>query len=368
MKEVLGLGIVGYGKFGEISAEQYAKLPQIEIIGAVDNDSDRREAAACRFNIPTYTDMAELLADPRLDIVVLNTPPWLHGIQAIQAAQARKHLFVEKPLATSMSDARRIESLVARYDLKVGIDYVMRHVSLYEMLRKVTTSSIFGKMVYFALENDASNEALHAGHWFWDHSKSGGIFVEHGVHFFDLCNSLIASQPTRVTGFGSKSDGIRQDRVLATVQYENGALATFSHCFDRPAILERTSLRVSFERALFTFRGWIPEEWEMEGTLPRAHCDELASLLPVSLEMVDNASHSPNVVVKARMHICDRTAEYASAIRSGMEDLVCSIREPHFMPRVTLQDGIISLAVALAAQTSIDTGKGWETVLYGKRI
>jgi predicted dehydrogenase len=367
MKDVLGLGIVGYGHFGAITAEEYARLAQIRIVGVAESDPQRRRLAAERFDVPTYENLDDLLSDPEVNIVVLNTPPWLHGPQALRAAEAGKRLFIEKPLATSLEEAREVLDVVAQNGLKLSVNYVMRHVSLYQRLHTLAASGLFGRMVYLALENDASNEALHAGHWFWDHTKSGGIFVEHGVHFFDLCNSLVKSVPERVVGFGSSSVDIRQDRVLASVQYADGTLATFSHCFDRLAILERTRLRVAFERALVSFHGWIPEVMELEGELPAEKVGELASLLGAPLDVVDAPSDESNKRLRVTLRQTDRTAEYGAAVRAGMEDLVRAIREPDYTPLVTPADAVSSLAVALAAQTSIDTGAPQEGSTYAGR-
>jgi predicted dehydrogenase len=360
MNDTLGLGVVGYGHFGAITAEEYARLAQIRIVGIAESDPDRRRLAADRFAVSTYENVDDLLSDPGVDIVVLNTPPWLHGPQALRAAQARKHLFVEKPLATSLVEARQVLDLATRNGVKLSVNYVMRHVSLYQKLHALVASGLFGGLTYLALENDASNEALDAGHWFWDRAKSGGIFVEHGVHFFDLCNSLVVSEPQRIVGFGSSSDGVRQDRVLASVQYADGKLATFSHCFDRLAILERTRLRVGFEHAMLQFQGWIPEALELEGELPAEKLDDLARLLNAPLDVADEVADPSKNVVRATLRSDDRTAEYGSAVRAGMEDLVRAIREPGYTPLVAPEDALSSLTVALAAQTSIDTGAPWE--------
>jgi predicted dehydrogenase len=355
MKDVYGLGVVGYGHFGAITAEEYARVPQIKIAGVAESDPERRRMAADRFAVPTYEGLDDLLDNSEVEIVVLNTPPWLHGPQALRAAQARKHLFVEKPLATSLAQARQVLDVVAQHSLKLSVNYVMRHVSLYQKAHALAVSGLFGKLLYLALENDAANEALRAGHWFWDRAKSGGIFVEHGVHFFDLCNSLAQSAPERIAGFGSSSDGVRQDRVLASVRYTDGALATFSHCFDRLAILEWTRLRLAFERALVKFQGWIPDVMELEGELPAAQLDELAGLLNAPLDALDNVSDQSNIIVRATLRVDDRTAEYRGAVRAGMEDLVRAIREPDYTPLVTAEDAFSSLALALAAQNAIDT-------------
>jgi predicted dehydrogenase len=367
MKDVLGLGVVGYGHFGAVTAEEYARVPQIGIVGVAESDPVRRQAATEQLHAPTHEHLDGLLGDPRIDIVVLNTPPWLHGPQALRAAQAGKHLFVEKPLATSLPEARQVLGLVAHHGLKLSVNYVMRHVTLYQALHNLAASGLFGRLTYLALENDAANEGLHDGHWFWDRAKSGGIFVEHGVHFFDLCTSLVKSAPKRIVGFGSSSDDVRQDRVLASVQYADGTLATFSHCFDRLAVLERTRLRVAFERALVSFRGWIPELMELEGELPAENLDKLAHLLNAPLEIVEGDAVHQHTIVRATLRADDRTAEYGRAVRAGMEDLVRAIREPGFTPLVTPQDAVSSLALALVAQASIDTGAPQEGSLNGAR-
>lgn len=362
MAETLGVGILGYGVFGEISADQYASISGLRIVAVADNDPGRQHAAAQRFEARGYANITSLLADPAVDIVVINTPPWLHGPQALQAAQAGKHLFVEKPLATSIPEAQAILQVVQDRGLQVSVDYVMRHVPLYTTLRALVQSDILGAVTYMALENHASNEALHANHWFWDRAKSGGIFVEHGVHFFDLCNQLSGGAAANVTGFAHTGADGRQDRVLASVQYANGVMGTFYHGFDRRAILERTRLRVTLERGMVQAFGWIPERLEIEGIVPDGRTEELSHILGVAVQPVTMPAPpgvpggTPGTVATATLTRPDRTADYAAAIRAGMADLVRAIREPGFSPQVTPADGYTSLALALAAQESINDG------------
>lgn len=362
MTETLGVGIVGYGVFGEISGDQYASIPGLRIVAVADSDQGRQQAAVQRFAARGYDDLTHLLADPAVDIVVINTPPWLHGPQALQAANAGKHLFVEKPLATSRAEAQAILQVVHERGLQLSVDYVMRHIPLYTTLRALAQSDLLGAVTYMALENHASNEALHASHWFWDRAKSGGIFVEHGVHFFDLCNQLSGGAAERVSGFAHMGADGRQDRVLASVQYANGVMGTFFHGFDRRAILERTRLRVTLERGMVQAFGWIPERMEIEGIVPDGRADELARLLGVAVQSVALPAPpgvpggTPGTIVTATLVRPDRTADYATAIRAGMAELVRAIREPGFVCQVTPADGYASLALALAAQESIDDG------------
>jgi len=362
MTEPLGLGIVGCGDFGLFSSDVYASMPQVRIVAVTDTDITRRTTAASRYNARAYTALSELLADPHVKIVVIATPPWLHGPQAIATVNAGKHIFVEKPLATTRGDADALQTLVQSSKLRLGIDYVLRHVPLYDMLRRVVKSGLLGNITYTSLENNASNEALHSQHWFWDRSRSGGIFVEHGVHFFDLCTQLIGSQPVEVSGYAHTGIDGRQDRVLAVVRYANGVLANFYHAFDRFAILEHTVLHVVMERGSATAYGWIPQRLEVEGTLPPHHYTALAELLGTELELSEVPApagvtgSTSGTLARATLLRADRASDYANAVRAGMADFVHSIQEPEYTPEVTLHDAYTSLRLALTAQTSIDEG------------
>jgi len=358
----LGLGVVGCGDFGLFSSDVYASMPQVRLVAVTDTDITRRNTAESRYKVRAYAFLSELLADPQVDIVVIATPPWLHGPQAIAAADAGKHIFVEKPLATTREDADTLQTLVQSNKLRLNIDYVLRHVPLYDTLRRVVKSGLLGNVTYTSLENNASNEALHSQHWFWDRSRSGGILVEHGVHFFDLCTQISGSYPVEVSGYAHTEFDGRQDRVLASVRYANGMLANFYHAFDRSAILEHTVLHVVMERGSATAYGWIPQRLEVEGTLPPHHYTALAELLGTELELrevpaPDGVTGSTSgTLARATLLRSDRASDYAHAVRTGMADFVRSIHEPEYTPEVTIQDAYNSLRLALTAQASIDEG------------
>jgi predicted dehydrogenase len=104
VSEPLGLGLVGTDSFGTFCPQAYAEMPDVAVVAVADVDlqcAQRVVPPGAR----AYGDYDELLADPAVEIVAINTPPYLHGAMARQAAQAGKHVFVEKPLATSMEEA-----------------------------------------------------------------------------------------------------------------------------------------------------------------------------------------------------------------------------------------------------------------------
>ena len=89
-------------------------------------------------------------------------------------------------------------------------------------------------------------KTLTADHWFWDETKSGGIFIEHGVHFFDMFSGWLGKGKV-VNALQMQRPGIDEkitDRVQATVLYKEG-IVNFYHGFDQPKILDRQEMRLA---------------------------------------------------------------------------------------------------------------------------
>ena len=117
---------------------------------------------------------------------------------------------------------------------------------------------LLGPVQRFSFENDASDEDLPAGHWFWDDDVSGGIFVEHGVHFFDAAHLLVGSTPELVSAMAARRADGTTDLVSATARHPGGVLATHTHGFTHAHRCERQLLRLDHGAAEVRVEGWIP--------------------------------------------------------------------------------------------------------------
>ena len=102
------------------------------------------------------------------------------------ALEAGKHVICEKPLALTVAQADEMIAAARRNGRLLIANLMQRYNPLFDAVRKLIRSGVLGDFLHGTFENYASDENLPADHWFWDRSKSGGIFVEHGVHFFDL--------------------------------------------------------------------------------------------------------------------------------------------------------------------------------------
>lgn len=279
----LGLGLVGAGGFGRFCLRAYSKLPGLRLVAVCDNNRERLSGVAEEFGMRPYTDLSSMLADSAVDIVAVNTPPSNHAAIVVAVAQAGKHVFCEKPLATDLASAESALRAVRQAGVVLSLDYVMRHNPLYRLLERFTalkgeSGPLLGELKRFSIENFAADENLGPDHWFWDESVSGGIFVEHGVHFFDLAGWHIARLPRRVValaterksehpagdeadkGNRTRSDidtGTVSDTVQAVVEYDGGATGSFYHSFTRANAAEHQGITYGWGWATAQLRGWI---------------------------------------------------------------------------------------------------------------
>lgn len=372
MAEPLGVGLVGAGGFGEFCSAAFQQMREVRLVALADLVEER--AAACAPpDAKVYTRYAALLSDPAVDIVAINTPPHLHAAMAVEAAAAGKHLLIEKPLATSMMDGMAAVRAAQRAGVLLTVDYVLRFHPLHMLAASIVASGALGPLQHWSLENFATDEPLLPDHWFWDEDKSGGIHVEHGVHFIDLCNQMVGRAPDSVGGTAQRRADGRVDRVSATARYGDDVLATFFHSFTQVRSIEQTTIRIACTRGHLTLEGWIPTRLALDGLVDAAGLDTLRRMLGDYLRIERRFSGEDTLVahggaierlaasISATISAPDRQGDYRRAIQDVMRNLVSAIHGVELL-RVTPEDALQSLAVALAARDNACGGMlpGWQ--------
>ncbi|MDO8512943.1 MAG: Gfo/Idh/MocA family oxidoreductase [bacterium] len=316
------IGVIGHGGFGRFCIQNYKKMEQVEIAAVAGKDASEVEKFAIEFEIPFWTaDYKDILKQKNIDIVAIFTPPFLHFEMACECARAGKAFLVEKPLALSLKEAGTIIELAKQHNVPATIGYVMRYSSIYSRVREIMRSGKLGRLKRLLFENYASG-ALPDSHWLFDQNKSGGLLVEHGVHFFDIFGSIVGENPLQ-----AKSYTPSPRETLAVIEYPNKIIATFYHCFDKIPLLERNYARLVFEKGYIEIEGWIPMALKWE------HEDE-----------------SGQIVVKEEKIQTEKNEEYGKLVREVLADLLEKVENPSHQTKVTLKDGFDSLALAIEAR------------------
>ncbi len=264
--EALNIGIIGAGTFAEFAIKSFLQIPGIQIIAVTDINEAVAEKMAKEINAVVYTDVDAFLENENIDLVYIATPPFLHYQQSKMALIAGKHVICEKPAALKTSEAAELHSLAASHQLLYVVNLMQRYNPLYEVVNRIVKEKILGNFLHGFFENYASDENLSEDHWFWDETKSGGIFIEHGVHFFDMFSGWLGKGEV-VNALQMQRPAVNEkiiDRVQATVLYKDGVV-NFYHGFDQPKILDRQEMRLQFERGEITLYEWVPVKMKLHG-------------------------------------------------------------------------------------------------------
>ena len=226
-------------------------------MAVADTDESRAAELATAVGARAVTRWEDLLDDPAVAVVAIMTPPSSHARIARAALEAGRHVWCEKPLATDASAAADVCATVESSGRVLVVDHVLRYNPLLRALCRLQ-GPLLGPLQRFAFENDASDEDLDAGHWFWHESTSGGIFVEHGVHFFDAAHLLAGTLPEAVQAMSASREDGTVDLVSATTRHPGGLLAGFTHGFSHAHRCERQLMRLDHGTAEVRVEGWIP--------------------------------------------------------------------------------------------------------------
>jgi len=336
------VAVAGAGGFGQFCLEAYRQTGDISV-AAVADPNLAGSVPRSHPELSITGDWRKLLDDPAIEVIHLATPPLLRAEIAVPALRAGKSVFCEKPLALSLREADEILDAARLAGRSVGVDYVLRHHPAFELVSRLSASALFGTLRTFSLQNFA--QALPDDHWMWDTEKSGGILVEHGVHFFDAYGQF-AGAPEEVWGSAP-----RKEAVEVTVRYAGGAIGRYYHEFAWPQLVERTHGAMFFEHGYVEIDGWIPERVHGRVDAPAAELEALVRPLCPSLEVREDSG-----ATSFDVRFPDREGAYRSAIVDGMRDVVAKHRAPSHRMVVSEHDARDSLSLALRARRAVETG------------
>jgi predicted dehydrogenase len=362
-KDRIGLGVLGCGGFGLYAIEQFTQVPGVTFVGMAATDPIGAKAATARFGVENTENLAEFLGRDDIDLVYIATPPFLHGPQAMAALEAGKHVIVEKPFAMTLKEADAMIATARAKDRLVVANLMQRYNPLFEAVRRLIESKVLGSVLRGWFENYASDERLPAGHWFWDRSKSGGIFVEHGVHFFDLFAGWLGAGRMESARVGIRPGTDIEEHVHCTVRYDGVAMVDFYHGFHQTGRMDRQELRLVFERGDLTLHEWIPTWGTIHAIVDERGEEILKGLFPASQVSVASTIEGSARACRGRGQAIDagqivdvsfgagqeKAVVYQELLRAMMEDQVGWIRDRGHVRVVSEANGRESLVMACEA-------------------
>ena len=260
----LGVGLLGCGAFGRFCLREFAAMPELRAAAVADMVPEIARKAGEEFAVPVCPDIHALAARDDVQIIHIATPPSTHRELAIAALDAGKHVLCEKPLATTVADARRMIEVARTARRFLAVNLIMRYDPLNQAVARILETGLLGAPLHAFFENYAGDTPLGAGHWFWNPQVSGGIFIEHGVHFFDLFRMWFGPGEVVAAQQSERLAGGIIDQVHCTVRYDSVLLANFYHGFHQSSRMESQEARIVCERGTIRLFEWVPTRLEID--------------------------------------------------------------------------------------------------------
>ena len=371
------IGIIGYGGFGRFLRHWWDKLENVKVVAV----SDTNPVDSIKEGVLHYGNWQGLVDDAGIDIVSIATPPGLHVEIACAAMRKGKHIILEKPIALTREGSLQILQAQKETGMVVTVDHMLRYNPIVKALMELSNSDIFGKLRHAEVANYAQDEGLPKTHWFWDKKSSGGIFVEHGVHFFDIINAMTKQNVLKVTGTSHYRNPQQEDQVAASVQYDQGLIASHYHAFSGPGFFEQTTIRLTYDLARIEVRGWIPMEGSIKALITKDSLEKLKVLPGLEIQEKSAIADSIDVsrpegwgntdseisgsvyssgihyeadeMVTAKFHTTGTKSEvYGACLQDILLDVIAKIEDNSHTLCINTEDAGKALEIALLADES----------------
>ena len=327
MQKEIGFGIVGGGLIGKVHAEAIYAIPGARVVAVYGRNEAKANELAVKYHAVGYSDYAQFLAHPGLDVVNVCSPSGLHLEHGRAAAEAGNHVLVEKPIEINLARADALIEACDKADVKLGVIFQSRFLPMVQKMKAAIEAGKLGQLIL----GDAYVKWYRAPEYYADswHGTmaldGGGALINQAIHTIDLLRWMMGPVES---AFAMKK-ALRyphiegEDTLVGTLQFANGALG---------AVVATTSVKPGFKRRLeisgangtIILDGDAISVWDVEGDAQR---DEAA-------EQITDGSSNP-AAISTEGH------------RRQIEDMMHAVRENR-APVIDGHEGRKSLEVVSA--------------------
>ncbi len=239
----LSVAVIGAGILGSRHARVFYEQPETELVAVVDVNPARTEIAE-RFGAKFYADLSTMLANENVDAVSIATPDHLHRSPVIAALNAGKHVFVEKPLATTLADARELAAVSAKSNRVVMVNYSQRFVTDHLWIKRALDDGMIGKpQIVISVKFDTISvpTGMIRG---WSAQTSPIFFMS--SHDLDLTYWFLNAKPVEVFAHETRgtldAQGIPvHDGLNALIKFDGGITTNFHSSWIHPNTYPRVA-------------------------------------------------------------------------------------------------------------------------------
>ena len=229
--EPLRVGCIGMVWWSDVLADAMKRSTQFEIAACYTRSDEKRKAFASKYGCKPAASFDEILGDPGISAVINTTPNNVHRETTCAAAQAGKHVFLDKPIANTIADARALTEACRKARVVLALGYQRRKESHFRWVRKQIDDGVFGKLVN--AEANISRDRLgqfDLKSWrYTAEGMPGGVMLQIGIHYTDVLEYLMG--PIKAVN-GRLAQlvlpGDNPDVASLVLEHDNGALSTLN--------------------------------------------------------------------------------------------------------------------------------------------
>lgn len=321
----LNVGIIGAGRIGQVHAKSITyHIPQAKIVAISDIYYEGAQKVAESLGIPNaYEDYHEILNNPEIDAVLICSSTDTHADIAVEAAEAGKHIFCEKPVDLTVAKIKKVIAAVEKAGVKLQIGFNRRYDHNFAEIKRLANDGKLGKLQTIKITSrDPEPPSI-------DYVKvSGGIFLDMTVHDFDMARfiggeveEVYANAAVTVDeAIGEAGD---LDTALIALKFKNGAIGVIDNC----------------RKACYGY----DQRLEVFGTGGQA------SAANDTLTNVSYINENGNMTDKPLYFFLER---YMQSFTDEMTEFINAVQNDE-QTKTTVNDGLEALRLGLAAKLSV---------------
>lgn len=230
---MIRIGVLGAGHLGKIHIKLLKEIPEFELVGFYDPDADTSAKVSDSLGVPFFTDMQELI--DAVDAVDIVTPTLSHIDCARKALKKSRHIFIEKPLAHTVEEAKEMISLVKEANVKAQVGHVERFNPAFLALQDMQLNPMFIESHRLANFNPRGTDV--------------SVVLDLMIHDIDLVLSMVKSTVRRIHASGVSVISNTPDIANARIEFDNGCVANLT--------ASRISLKVMRKMRIFQRDAYI---------------------------------------------------------------------------------------------------------------
>jgi len=232
------LGIIGLGYIGKIHLRHCLKIANIDVVAVSDLSKKALKDAKDAGVKKTLTNYEQLLKEPDIEAVIIALPTHLHLQCAKQAAEAHKHIFLEKPVAIDLNEAKEIVATAQRNSVKLMVGYPLRFNARFRELKAKMESGILGDVEIAYATFISSGPFFHRADgytpvpvpewWFNKKLTGGGVLVDLGSHIINLLRWFFGEITDIKSHLGHRFNLDLEDSAVCLTKFDSGTTAVMT--------------------------------------------------------------------------------------------------------------------------------------------